>query len=40
MKAKQFEEFKQDVKKPPDDAFVGEVGPDKDQFAFCTSEPD
>jgi len=40
MKAKQFEEFKQDVKKLLGDSFVGEVGPDRGQFAFCTSEPD
>ena len=40
MKAKQFEEFKQDVRKLLGDSFVGEVGPDRGQFAFCTSEPD
>ena len=40
MKTKQFEQFKQDVRKLLDDSFVGEVGPSQGQYAFCTSEPD
>lgn len=39
-KQEQFEEFRKDVKRLLGDAFVGEVGPDRGQFAFCTSEPD
>ena len=40
MRAEQFEQFKADVRKILGDSLVGEVGPDKGQFAFCTSEPD
>ena len=40
MKTKQFEQFKQDVKKLLGDSLVGEVGPSQGQYAFCTSEPD
>lgn len=40
MKTKQFNEFKKDVRKILGKSLVGEIGPERGQYAFCTSEPD